>query len=189
MSEKKSDLQQENTNQIVQQDNKNKKIEHLSVEEIECMDVSELESLDKSDLVNVVMKCAQFSGPIPPPNILGGYEDICSGAADRIIKMAENEQSHRHTVDSKMISTESRDSLLGIISALVIALAALGAGVTVLLLSDNSTAQLAGGVLGVSGIGSIVGVFLKGTTNSWKKNPKKNVEEQTSKIESEKENK
>lgn len=46
-----------------------------------------------------------FSGPIPPPHILAKYEEISGGGfANRIVTMAEKEQSHRHSVDDKMVS-------------------------------------------------------------------------------------
>lgn len=34
----------------------------------------------------------QFSGPIPPPGAMRGYEDVLPGSADRILSMAEREQ-------------------------------------------------------------------------------------------------
>ncbi len=34
----------------------------------------------------------QFHGPIPPPQILAGYEQLLSGSADRILCMAEQEK-------------------------------------------------------------------------------------------------
>lgn len=37
-----------------------------------------------------------YSGPIPPPEMLGGYERVLPGASDRILSMAEREQNHRH---------------------------------------------------------------------------------------------
>lgn len=38
----------------------------------------------------MVIRSEVFSGPIPPPEALARYEEIQSGAADRIIKMAKN---------------------------------------------------------------------------------------------------
>ena len=35
----------------------------------------------------------EFSGPIPPPSIIEGYERVLPGSADRIITMAENSQN------------------------------------------------------------------------------------------------
>jgi uncharacterized membrane protein len=40
-----------------------------------------------------------FSGPLPPPATLSGYEQILSGSADRILGMAEKEQGHRHWIE------------------------------------------------------------------------------------------
>jgi len=38
---------------------------------------------------------ATFVGPIPPPDILQGYDNILPGLADRIVSMAEAEGNHR----------------------------------------------------------------------------------------------
>jgi len=39
---------------------------------------------------------AIFQGPMPPPEILQGYEDVVPGLARQIAKMAIDEQQHRH---------------------------------------------------------------------------------------------
>jgi uncharacterized membrane protein len=39
---------------------------------------------------------ARFSGPLPPPAILAQYNNAVPNAAERILKMAEKEQSHAH---------------------------------------------------------------------------------------------
>ena len=49
---------------------------------------------------------AQFQGPIPPPSTLEGYERVVVGSAERIISMAEKEQSHRHDMDKENVSIE-----------------------------------------------------------------------------------
>ena len=36
---------------------------------------------------------AEFSGPIPPPSIIEGYERVLPGSADRIISMAEKQSA------------------------------------------------------------------------------------------------
>jgi uncharacterized membrane protein len=38
---------------------------------------------------------AAFYGPLPPPNLVAGYENVSPGAAERIIKMAEKEAEHQ----------------------------------------------------------------------------------------------
>jgi uncharacterized membrane protein len=42
-----------------------------------------------------IKTAASFSGPLPPPSILGKYNDILPNGAERIMKMAENQSTHR----------------------------------------------------------------------------------------------
>jgi len=74
----------------------------------------------------------EFSGPMPHPDLLGRYEQICPGSADRIIKMAEQEAEHRRSAERSIIDAQIVDmnkqhseSRCGQICALVITLAAL----------------------------------------------------------------
>lgn len=52
-------------------------------------------------------------GPLPAPEDLKRYDDLLAGGAERIFRMAEIEQQHRHTQESKAISSEliTRDLL------------------------------------------------------------------------------
>ncbi|MFZ1318475.1 MAG: DUF2335 domain-containing protein [Candidatus Nitrotoga sp.] len=52
-------------------------------------------------------------GPLPTPEDLKHYDDLLPGAAERIFRMAEIEQQHRHEQESKAISSEltTRDLL------------------------------------------------------------------------------
>lgn len=45
-----------------------------------------------------------FAGPLPPPGLLIGYKDVCPGAAQRIIGMAESQGTHRRQIEEKMSS-------------------------------------------------------------------------------------
>lgn len=47
----------------------------------------------------MVVKGQLWQGPLPHPEALIRYNDAQPGAADRIIKMAEKEQRHRHFVE------------------------------------------------------------------------------------------
>ena len=46
----------------------------------------------KDSVTRVEARFEQFSGPIPPPSAMRGYEDVLAGSADRILSMAEREQ-------------------------------------------------------------------------------------------------
>jgi len=48
----------------------------------------------------------QFSGPLPPPDALARYDTIVQGAAERILKMAENEAEARISNEKKLVDNE-----------------------------------------------------------------------------------
>ena len=56
-------------------------------------------------------------GPLPPPRQLGQYDQVLPGAAERIMTMAENEQTHRHMNESRLIGGEIRLKFTGQIAA------------------------------------------------------------------------
>jgi uncharacterized membrane protein len=57
----------------------------------------------------------EYSGPLPHPEILDGYEKVLSGSADRILKMAEKQLDHRISNENKLVDAENQSRLLGLI--------------------------------------------------------------------------
>lgn len=110
----------------------------------------------------------KFSGPIPPPSIIAGYEDVVPGAADRIIKMAEQQSQHRQNIELMETKAEIRDSLLGVIFAFGLGVGCLAACVVTVIMVPQGAGAVCGSLLGVTGIGSIVAAFLKNTRRSSK---------------------
>lgn len=49
-----------------------------------------------------MQQVSEFSGPLPHPGILEGYEKILPGSADRILTMAEEEANHRRQIDNSI---------------------------------------------------------------------------------------
>lgn len=80
-----------------------------------------------------------FSGPIPPPEILLGYEQACPGAANRIIRMAENQSGHRQKLETKVVSSNISNEKTGMYYAYILTFLfmVIGAG---LLYFDKPTA-------------------------------------------------
>jgi uncharacterized membrane protein len=83
-----------------------------------------------------VQTSAIFSGPLPPPASLEAYERILPGAAERILKMAEDEAVHRRarTDDAGRIDAADRrayrqEVLRGQLFGFGIGLAAIAAAV------------------------------------------------------------
>ncbi|AUN95886.1 DUF2335 domain-containing protein [Pseudazoarcus pumilus] len=50
------------------------------------------------------MTKATWSGPLPPPECLERFDAIAPGAAERILKMAEDEQAHRLRCESEALT-------------------------------------------------------------------------------------
>lgn len=50
----------------------------------------------------------EFSGPLPPPQILRGYNDAFAGCAERIVAMAERQSAHRQEIEKMVIDGNCR---------------------------------------------------------------------------------
>ncbi len=101
----------------------------------------------------------EFSGPLPPPEILKGYETILPGAAERILSMAENQANHRQIMEQKFLNANTRNSFIGLIFAFLIALAITIGGIICILNNKG----FSGTFLGASGLLGVLGVFVYGT--------------------------
>ena len=137
------------------------------LEILERLDI-EVEPKEKEQVRRVVAEVIQseFSGPIPPPNIIRGYEEVLPGAADRIIAMAEKQSAHRQAMETKIIETESRDGFLGMVFAFSLSLLCIVAAVIIVYLVPKEGGAFAGSLLGVTGIGSIIVTFINSTRSN-----------------------
>jgi len=105
---------------------------------------------------NFLVQKSSFSGPIPHPSVLQGYEDILPGLADRITKMAENQSKHRQKLEARVILVDGIKSILGLVFAFLIVIAALVAGVYTAIMGN----PIFGGVVSLASLGVIVGAFI-----------------------------
>lgn len=66
---------------------------------------------------NVRVEGISFRGPLPPPEVLQRYDQITPGLADRIVRMAEKNQDHRHNLENTVIPSrvklEQRGQIIG----------------------------------------------------------------------------
>lgn len=140
-------------------------IEETTLSEIETQAekinqaISEVPEQDRNEVISLVMEKREiFQGPIPAPQILAGYEKTCPGAAERIIKMTENQQSHRFNLENRSleaeIKSEKRGQWMGF-SIVIVFLTIAG----LLLYSGQSAA----GLITLGGIAvALVGLFIYG---------------------------
>ena len=72
---------------------------------------------------------AQYSGPLPPPSSFREYDKVLPGSADRILKMAENEQNGRREWDKAALDgalkENTRGQYLGAVLSVIFAVVAL----------------------------------------------------------------
>jgi uncharacterized membrane protein len=114
---------------------------------------------DARQINSTLQVSAQYSGPIPPPEILNRYNELLPGAADRIIAMAEAQAKHRQTLEQIAIKSGARDSMLGLIFGLTIGLAGISGSVFCII----NGYQAGGTILGTGSLASLVGVFVYGS--------------------------
>src|SRR5262245_44679833 len=70
-----------------------------------------------------------FSGPLPPPELLGQYDKVAPGSAERIIKKFESQTAHRIKLESILVWSESIKEVGGLVCGFVIAMTAIIGGI------------------------------------------------------------
>ena len=107
----------------------------------------------------------EFSGPLPLPQILDGYERACPGTANRIIEMAEAQSAHRRLMEQRVLEgqidamrQQFAEARRGQICACLVALAFVACG-TYCIVHGYA---LAGSGIGAVGLGGIVTTFILG---------------------------
>ena len=57
-----------------------------------------------------VEESSSFRGPLPPPEMLKGYESVLKGASERIFAMAEKQQEHRMHIEKTIVDRQTEQS-------------------------------------------------------------------------------
>lgn len=97
----------------------------------------------------------RYTGSIPHPRIVRGYEEMLPGSADRILAMAERQQAHRLKIESAVIQSDIRTQYLGLGVAFIVALT-LVIGSMLLLAIGRDVAGLGAFLLSAA---TFIGVF------------------------------
>lgn len=97
-----------------------------------------------------------YSGPIPSANELRKYEEVVPGAADRILKMAEEQSRHRRKMESEMLQASIRAERIGQILGFMIFLTALLAGIVLMGLGKDAI----GLITSLGSLAAIIGLFI-----------------------------
>ncbi|EDC8051031.1 DUF2335 domain-containing protein [Salmonella enterica subsp. enterica serovar Muenchen] len=59
--------------------------------------------LDRPEIQEIVVAHHAFQGPLPPPYLLRGYQDILPDAPERIFQLTEKEFAHRQKMEEKAL--------------------------------------------------------------------------------------
>lgn len=128
----------------------------------------------------IVRREEAYQGPIPPPVILAQYDQIQSGLADRIMKMAESETAHRQSIENRAIDAdivfkgkEYTERRIGQFLGFCIGTAAIFCGSYTAIHGQ----PLVGGLFGTGGVLGLVTAFIYGRS---KLDIKKDVNSNTS---------
>ena len=105
------------------------------------------------------------SGPLPDAETLIKYNSVIPKGADRIMKMAENQQNHRISIESSLVSSQSSQSKLGQIFGLIIGLAGIGCGTYLASIGQD----VVGSIIAGGTVVSLVSVFVLGKKAQKKK--------------------
>jgi uncharacterized membrane protein len=105
-----------------------------------------------------ILHAQRFTGPLPHPDILRGFESVQPGAAERIIRMAENEAIHRQSLERGGLRAYVNNERLGMFCALIVCIIALVGGFYCIL-NNHPTA---GTILSATPLGVIVVAFIQG---------------------------
>jgi uncharacterized membrane protein len=103
------------------------------------------------EVLEMISQSMSYSGPLPPPFMMQQYNDTLPGLADRIMKMAENEQGLRRRDNGWILSNDT----VRVVGSIAVSLALIVAGVYCGVIGQ----PWLGGVLGTSG--AIAGIASK----------------------------
>lgn len=142
--------------------------EDLSKEIIEHPDAFS-RVLDRPEIQEIVVAHHAFQGPLPPPYLLRGYQDILPDAPERIFQLTEKEFAHRQKMEEKAldgaINRDQRGQRFGLGATLFTVACA-----TLLGLTGHEV--LAGAVIGT--VVAVACIFVLRQKPSIKKKPEDN---------------
>jgi len=104
-------------------------------------------------------------GPLPSPEMLGEYERVHPGLAERIVALAEGEAKHRREMEAEALRGDTHYMRGGLLAErrgqyLAVAVAIVMGGIGAYLVLQGH--DVAGGSVGVSGVGGIVTALIVG---------------------------
>ncbi|MFO0966853.1 MAG: DUF2335 domain-containing protein [Gemmataceae bacterium] len=105
------------------------------------------------------LRATQFSGPLPPPDILEEYEKLLPGAAERIFAAFEKQTEHRQSLEKHVVKDDTRRSWAGLVAAFLLASFCVIGGVICVLHGHTA----AGATIATASVATLAAVFVYGS--------------------------
>jgi uncharacterized membrane protein len=102
---------------------------------------------------------SQYKGPIPSAGQFADYEAVLPGSADRILRMAEENNAHNISAEGRQLQADIEDRRRGMIFGFIALLCLIGAACY---FGAVGKVYLASGFIAVGVVASTVGVFVQG---------------------------
>jgi uncharacterized membrane protein len=101
--------------------------------------------------------------PLPNPQQLMAYEEICPGIANRIVTMAENAHTRAENRLDRGMELEYADRRLGMLLGFGALFTLVCSGTIVIALGNT---RVGASLLGVAALGTVIGAFINGRNAS-----------------------
>lgn len=124
-----------------------------SVSEEECSPefLRKLEACVLDGKFSIEHKTSLHQSPLPPLDELRALEKILPGGTDRILRMAEKEQIHRHGMEWAEVKQDNK----GINYAFLLVLVALAGGIAMILCGHQIVGTIFASATGIASIASL----------------------------------
>ena len=92
-------------NRIFDSDTKLSQLAETIVDDLDIPTKSKNQKIEQ--VIRILSVSRQLiKSPVPPPDWLAGYKEVEPTAPERILRLAENEQQHRHTMEKLLVESQ-----------------------------------------------------------------------------------
>ena len=164
MTENSLKSNQETENAITEDTNNDSTEESLPTSDQELLD--KVQALPRERKQEMVAHLEMYSGPIPHPNILKGYEELDTGAAKAIIKNGLAESDHRRNLETKRQKRRGNLAYIMLFGSLVLCLLFILGSFMLIMNGHTIVGSIFGGTSFLFLVGSMVSLVNDLTENS-----------------------
>ena len=112
------------------------------------------------------------AGPLPPPEVLDGYNRVLPGSAERLFNMAESQLAHRQHLEKVAVEGGDKRSWWGMWLGFVISLVVFGLGTALVITGHDA----AGAAIMTIDVAALASVFVVGQRSQRKEREAKDAQ-------------